>query len=347
MQLILASAGSYPHSGPSDELQVLVRARAAVARGEKTAADLSDAENFMVRHAIEEQVAAGFELITDGLTRWHDPIFYVAGKLEGVRPGMERAHPAGGTYRVPVLSKYPGRRCALIADEYRFACNALGALGTPQGKAGKLAVKAVLIGPFTLAKLSEAGSSALTSVAARAEAFSEVLAAEIVALAESGAEHVQVDEPAPLEPAEWTILRSGIAALAAARDAARKSGRRVSLTLALASPATTAHYDSLFGLPVDVVALDLAGDARLFERVSSSGVSKTVHLGLVSGRNAELENTHELARKLEAVVAKIPGERAFLGPAGGLQVLPRDVAHAKLELLARVREIAAGRPVPL
>ena len=347
MQLLLASAGSYPHSGPGDDLQVLVRARAAVARGEKTAADLSDAENFMVRRAIEEQVAAGFELITDGLTRWHDSISHLAGKLEGVSLGAERPLPAGGSYHVPVVHRRPARRCALIADEYRFACNALGALVTPQGKAGKLAVKAVLTGPFTLAKLSEAGGSDVASLEARAEAFAEALAAEVAALAESGAEHIQVDEPAPFEPAHWKTLQSAIAALAAARDAAKKGGRRVALTLSLASPGAVAHYDALFELPVDVIALDLTGGTKLFDRVSSSGAPKPVHLGLVSGASAELEDTRELARQLEALLPKIPASRAFLGPVGGLHNLPRDRARAKLELVARVREIVAGRPVPL
>jgi methionine synthase II (cobalamin-independent) len=349
MELILSSAGSYPCSGPGEDLQVLVRARQAVARGEQTAADLSDAENFMVRRAIEEQVAAGFEIVTDGLTRWGDPIFHLAGKLEGVDLGAERALPAGGgNYRVPVVRARPVRRGPLLAEEYRFACNALGAVNTPRGKAGKLAVKAVLTGPFTLAKLSESKDAAMGVLDARAGAFAEALAAEIGALAEGGAEHIQVDELAAFDArTEWAVLRAGISVLAAARDAARKGGRRVELTLALAARGAAAQFDSLFELPADVIALDLTGDAKLFDRIAASGTPKPVHLGLVSGRSEKLEDTRELARKLEAVLPKIAGGRVYLGAAGGLDALPRDRARAKLELVARVREIIAGRPVPL
>ena len=346
VELILASAGSYPHSGPGDELQVLVRARAAVARGEKTAADLSDAENFMVRRAIEEQLAAGFERVTDGQTRWLDPISHIACRLDGVSLGAERTLPGGGTYRVPMVSKRPMRRGALIADEYRFACNALGALGTPTGKAGKLAVKAVLTGPFTLAKLSEASDSAVSALEARAEAFSAALAAEVAALAECGAEQIQVDESAPFEPrSEWVLLRTGLSALAAARDVARKTGRRVELVLSLASPGAAAQYDALFELPIDIIALDLVHDAQILDRVMSSGAPKPVHLGVVSGRSAELEDESGIARKLEAVLPKLAAGRSFLGPAGGLGALPRDRARAKLELVARVRDAVMGRPV--
>jgi methionine synthase II (cobalamin-independent) len=348
MDLILASAGSYPRSGPGDDLQVLVRAREAVARGEQTAADLADAESFMVRRAIEEQVAAGMEIVTDGLTRWLDPVSYLAAKLEGVTLGGERPLPAGpGTYRVPQVSKRPVRHGAMLADEYRFACNALGALGTPRGKAGKLGVKAVLTGPFSLAKLSVPNDAAVAHLDARAAAFAEALAAEIGALAEGGAEHIQVDEFAPLDqPGDWTALRAGFAALAVARDAARKTGRRVELTLFLHTPGAAAQWDAIFELPADVVALDLAGEAKLAERLAASGSPKPLHLGLVSGRSAELEDPRELARKLESLLPKLPSGRSFLGPAGGLDALPRDRARAKLELLARIRETVAGRPVP-
>jgi methionine synthase II (cobalamin-independent) len=349
MDLILASAGSYPRSGPGADLQVLVRAREAVARGEKTAADLSDAENFMVRRAIEEQVAAGMEVVTDGLTRWSDPISHLAAKLDGVSLNAERPLPSGpGSYRLPLISKRPARRGPLLAEEYRFACNALGAVSTPRGKAGKLAVKAVLTGPLTLAKLSEASDPAVAPLDARVAAFAEALSAEITTLAEGGAEHIQVDELAPVaEAADWTALRAGIAALAVGRDAARKTGRRVELTFFLHGPGSSAHWDTLFDLPADFIALDLTGDAKLVDRLASTGAPKPVHLGLVSGRNPELEDARELARKLESLLPKLPSGRAFLGPAGGLDALPRDRARAKLELLARVREIIAGRPVPL
>jgi len=344
VELIVASAGSYPHSGPGDELQVLVRAREAVDRGEKTAADLSDAENFMVRRAIEEQVAAGVERVTDGLTRWLDPISHLAGRLDGVTLGAERALPGGGSYRVPMVSKRPFRRCAIVADEYRFACNALGALGTPAGKAGKLAVKAVLTGPFTLAKYSEASDAGMSTIEARAEAFAAALAAEVAALAEGGAEQIQVNEPAPFEPhTEWTLLRAGLAALAAARDVARKTGRRVELALSLGSPGVASHYDALFELPIDVIALDLTRDASLADRVRSAGAPKPVHLGVVNESSEKLEDPQQIARTVEALLPKLAPGRSFVGPAGGLDALPRDRARAKLEVVSRARDLVEGR----
>jgi methionine synthase II (cobalamin-independent) len=348
MELILASAGSYPQSGPDAELRVLQDVRSAVARGEKTAADLSDAENFMVRRAIEEQVGAGCEVVTDGLTRWLDPISHLAGKLEGVRLAAERGLPGGGAFRVPVLVKRPARRAPLLADEYRFACNALGAMGTPRGKAGKLCVKAVLTGPFTLARLSEAEDAAMSSLEARADALAAAMAAEVTALAEGGAEHIQVDEFSYPEGAGgWELLGRSLQPLAAACEAARRKGRRAEMTISLQFPGVAAHFEQLANLPADVLALDLSADAALYERLAASAAPKRMHLGLISHRNPELENTRDLARKLEALLPRMPAGRTYLGPAGGLDALPRDRAREKLALAARVREIVAGRPVPL
>lgn len=347
MELILASAGSYPRSGPGAELQVLQNARASVTRGEKTAADLSDAENYMVRRAIEEQVGAGFEIITDGLTRWLDPVSHFAGKLEGVRLAGERELPGGGTFRVAVLMKRPARRAPLLADEYRFACNALGALDTPQGKAGKLCVKAVLTGPLTLARWCEAEDPAMVSLEARVEVLAAVLAAEITSLLESGAEHIQVDEfAAPEGAAEWELLCRSLQPLAAACDAARRKGRRAEMTVSLQFSGVSAHFDRLAELPGDVLGLDLATEAALFDRLAASGAPKRLHLGMISHRNPELENTRDMAKRLEALLPRLPAGPAYLGPAGGLDALPRERAREKLALSARLRELVSGRPVP-
>src|ERR1700683_4695791 len=71
--LFLASAGSFPRVGDSFELQLLRRTIAALDRGERTTADLLDAENEMTRLAIADQVAAGLEVITDGLIPLDEP----------------------------------------------------------------------------------------------------------------------------------------------------------------------------------------------------------------------------------------------------------------------------------
>ena len=153
MTLTLAHTGSYPRIGDSPELQVLRRAIAGFDRGERPAADLTEAENEMTRRAIEEQSAAGVELLTDGLIRWNDPVSYLAGKLDGVRVnGLLRLFDTNFYFRQPVIEARPERKGPLTVDDFRFAREALAA--TPNGNAGPRKVKPVLTGPYTLARHS-------------------------------------------------------------------------------------------------------------------------------------------------------------------------------------------------
>src|SRR6202050_2377423 len=153
--LYLSSTGSYPRIGDSPELELLRRTIAALDRGERSHADLLDVQNEVTRHVIAEQVKAGLDVVTDGLIRWYDPISHLAGKLDNIQiKGLVRFFDTDTYFRQPIFVGAPIKRGHLVAGEYSFARNALGHLPTPQGKAGKLSVKPVLSGPYTLGKFS-------------------------------------------------------------------------------------------------------------------------------------------------------------------------------------------------
>jgi 5-methyltetrahydropteroyltriglutamate--homocysteine methyltransferase len=339
MNLILTSTGSYPRIGDSAELQILRRTIAAADRGEKTAADLADAEDFMTRRAIEDQARAGLDVITDGQIRWYDPISHFAGKLSGVKiNGLLRYFDTNSYFRQPVLAARPERRGAILANEFRFACNALGALSTPAGKAGKLKVKAVITGPHTLGKFSLVENPEMSALEARVEAYAAALAAEIHALADAGAEHVQVDEPAILKyPEDWQVFVRGLDHLLRSRDHLKQKSKRLEIGLCVYFHDAAPLYEKLAALPVDVLSLDFTYNPKLVDLVAAAGSPKPLGLGLVDGRNTHLEDVLPVARQVEKILPKIAGDCAFLGPSSGLEYLPRDRAQAKLELLGKVR----------
>jgi 5-methyltetrahydropteroyltriglutamate--homocysteine methyltransferase len=345
VNLTLTSAGSYPRIGETAELQVLRRTLAAADRGERTAADLADAENTMIRQAIEEQARAGVELLTDGLIRWYDPVSHLAGKLEGVKiNGLLRFFDTNFYFRQPVLHARPRRRpaAALVVEEFRFATNVLGAIPTPPEKAGKRSIKAVLTGPYTLAKFSLVESAEMGSLEARAQAYAEALAAEVRALAEAGAEFIQVDEPAILKyPQDWGVFRSALEPLAAAKKAAAGAGKKTALGLCVYFYDPAPLYDKLAQLPVDVLGLDFTYNPRLVDTVAAAGAPVALQLGLVDGRNTKLEDPAGVARQIERMAPKL-GQRAYLAPSCGLEYLPRDRAYAKLELLEKTRQAVAA-----
>jgi 5-methyltetrahydropteroyltriglutamate--homocysteine methyltransferase len=349
--LHLASAGSFPRTGDTFELQLLERTIAAFGRGERTTADLLDAENEMTRRAIADQVKAGFEVITDGQIRWLDPISHIAGKLDNIKiSGLSPFLDTNSEFREPVLTGKPGRRGNLVASEYSFARNALGHTPTPKDKGGKLSMKPILTGPYTLAKFSSAaqsqnGSAAeFDSLEVRAMAYAEILAIEIEALAQMGAEIIQVDEPAALKfPQDWPVLEKSIALLAQARDRAVGEGQKVELALYVYFNDCAPLYEKLLALPVDIVGLDFARSANLVDVIASAGSPKPLALGFVDARNALLEEPAAIAHQIERLLPKIAGGRAHLGPSSGLEPLPRNAAIAKLELLGVIRDMVNGQ----
>ncbi len=340
MKLILANTGSYPRIGDTPELQLLRRTIAAVDRGDRTAADLAEAENDMTRRAIAEQVDAGIELLTDGQVRWYDPVSHLAGKLEGVNiNGLLRFFDTNFYFRQPVLTARPLRARPLLTDEYKFARNVLGALPASCDRAGKLAMKAVLTGPYTLAKFSLVESGAMGSLDARAQAYAEALAAEIRALIEAGAEFIQIDEPAIVKyPNDWEVFTRALLKVIEPRQEATQLGNKLTLALYVYFNDPTPLYEKLVQLPVDVVGLDFTYNPRLVEVVAKEGSPIALGLGLVDARNTKLENPDELGRQVERMLPGIRGSTCYLGPSSGLEYLPRDRAFAKLTLLEKVRE---------
>jgi 5-methyltetrahydropteroyltriglutamate--homocysteine methyltransferase len=354
-RLLLASAGSYPRTGESPALKILEQTLAAAERGERSIADVVDAQDEVTRLAIADQVRAGLDVVTDGQIRWADPVSYLAGKLSGV--GFDGSVPffdAQWPCRRPILHERPARRDALVVHDFLFARNALGLLPTPSNKSGRLAVKVVLTGPYTLAKLSgvdtAAGSpdasrspnaaisaAALLSLETRTEAYAQALADEIAALGAVGADLIQIDEPAILEnPGDWELFASAIGALCAGRDAAQKNGRAPQLALHVYFRDCIPLHEKLFALPVDIFGLDFVASPKLAECLAKSGSPKPLAIGLVDGRSAALENSSDLARLVEKLAPAISGNYAYLGTSCGMASLGQTHAYAKLELLSKV-----------
>jgi 5-methyltetrahydropteroyltriglutamate--homocysteine methyltransferase len=342
--LYLASTGSYPRVGDSPDLQLLQRTIAALDRGERTTADLLDAQNTVTRGAIADQVKAGLDIVTDGQIRWNDPISYLAAKLDNIE--LQGSIPFFDTERFcrqPLFTGAPLRRGNLVVAEYSFARNALGHLPTPANKAGKLAIKPVLTGPYTLAKFSLSGrtenGSAGTpaTLEARAIAYGEILAPEIEALSQCGAEMIQIDEPAILRsPGEWAIFERALQPLLQARDKAQKTNRRLELALYVYFDDCAPLYEKLLALPIDILGVDFVSSPKLGDTIMAIGSSKPLALGLLDGRNEQMEQTADLARLVQRLFPRIEGGRVYLGTSCGLEYLTSATALAKFALLPKI-----------
>jgi len=277
------------------------------------------------REAIDAQVRAGLDLVTDGLVRRPDPVSHVAGRLGGVALGEARhGFPGSGAlYRVPIVTAEIAWKGPILTEDFLFA-----------KEGGPKPVKPVLVGPYTLSKVAE--DRAYNDRMAIAMSFAIALNAELKGLQAAGATWAQIDEPALLETKEdfptftrlWEVLGRGVS---------------LSLCLHLEGGDIGVLYPGITRLKrLSCLSLDcVRGRASLglFKEAPFPG-SLMLGLGLVDGRSESVEASEAIVSVLGSTAGLPPADRILLGTASDLGELPAESAFAKLEALARARDLA-------
>jgi 5-methyltetrahydropteroyltriglutamate--homocysteine methyltransferase len=289
-----------------------------------TREDLAKIEDQVTVEVIGEQVNAGLDLVTDGQIRWDDGQTYLMSRLGGVEiRGLLRYFDSNTYYRQPAVVGAVRWKAPILVRDYEHA-----------KAASRKPVKAVLTGPYTLAKLSldehYRDLRALTLDLARA------LREESLALTKAGAAFLQYDEPAILRsPEEIGILE----------EASRILLDGVPGTRALYTYFGGADgiYDRLLALPYEVLGFDLVAGAGTAERILKKAPAKGLAIGVVDARNTKLETPEAVAETVRRFAGAVAPERLYVNPSAGLEFLPRERAEEKLRNLARGVRLAEER----
>ena len=277
-----------------------------------------------IEDAVREQERLGLDVLTNGQPVWWEPLSSAAPAVDGVRvDSLGDWSQPGYCPQLSVTGRLR-RRCPLTLDDFLTARDAT-----------ERPVKPVLPGPYTLARACVTRSELYPTFADLAFAWSDIFAAEVADLAGAGASVIQIEEPAILShPSDMRLLRRLLEPLWAARGAAQ-------LVLATYLGDATPLYAQLNSLPVDILALDLPSSAGLGELIAETGASKELALGVVDGRDPQLEHPTVLARSVEKTLKRYALEAVHLLPSCGLHHLPRERARRKLALLAETRQLLA------
>jgi 5-methyltetrahydropteroyltriglutamate--homocysteine methyltransferase len=280
-------------------------------RGEIGDEELRAVEDDVTRGVIDEQVEAGLNLISDGQIRWEDEQTYVARRLGGVSiDGLIRFFDSNTYFREPVVEGPLVWTGPITVADFRFAA---GYSPRP--------VKAVLPGPYTLARLSR--DEHYHSLEKCVMAYAEALNREALALQEAGAAFVQLNEPAILRrKSDLSLFQRAIERTLAGVTAER--------ALYLYFGDVDGLYPQLLDLPIDVLGLDFVAGARNREVLRTAPFTKTLGLGLVDARNTRIESVEQIVEGLRQVQEIVSLDRVHLSPSCGLEFLPREVAQAKL-----------------
>src|SRR5258706_6153842 len=274
-----------------------------------------------VQRAVEDQIAAGVELISDGQMRG-DMIGAFAARIPGFRLADD------GTWEVEDALDLPDGH--ITAGDY--------ALARPLA-AGRAEVKGVVTGPITLAPSSPVASSAPytdPTDPAPLLRLAEILAREVAALVAAGANVVQIDEPA-LAKALGTRISPELA-----YDALRSLAAMPRLPALHVCGDIRAVVAELLILPFAVLAFENSRIANLAALEADELDFTTVRLspGCVDTQSAEVESAAVIGDRIRAVLERIEAERVWVAPDCGLRLLDPEVARRKL-----ARMVAAAQAV--
>jgi 5-methyltetrahydropteroyltriglutamate--homocysteine methyltransferase len=291
-------------------------------KGQITEADLHRIEDEVTVEVIREQLDAGVDLITDGQIRWDDGQTHFARRLRGFTiNGLQRYFDTNIYFREPVAEGEVAWAEPITVAEFEFARQ-----HSPRP------VKAVVTGPFTLARLSR--TTHYKSPREFTLAVARALNAELRALQAAGAETIQVDEPALCQhKADFPLFADAMRVLT--------EGITAKKILATYFGDVGGVYPQILELLFDAIGLDFVAGYRNWEILKRAPFTKGLMFGILDARNTRLETVDELQTAIRRISAVVPPDRLMVAPSAGLEFLPHGVARRKLQRLVEGTRAAA------
>ncbi len=324
MKIIAATHSNFPRVGDKPEEQKLRRAYAKLEKKKISETEFGDIQTDLIRELISIQKSAGCEVVTDGMIRWYDHASHIAAHLKGFEiNGLLRFFDTNYYFRQPVAGDNISEGSGGLADEAAFAMENAGC-----------PTKAVLLGPYSLAKMSQNKSSMdFESFCLR---LGEILGVETGRLAAKGVEYIQIEEPAFVrEPDNFDLFKEAIGQIIQNKGNAK-------IILAFYFGDCSAILNRLPEIEADMFGLDFTYSPTLSERLKNDGFPKPISFGILDGRNTKMERAEDIAGDLEAIIGKMNIDECHVTTSSGLEYLPKDYAVKKLELTSKVAALLNG-----
>ena len=284
-----------------------------------------------VRDVVREQVEIGIDIPTDGEVRRDHYIHYHCRHLTGIafeRQTEKTVRAGAWTTMLPTITGPIAPREHFLGRDWRIAQSAT-----------ERPVKITVPGPLTIADTLV--DEHYHDPAALGAALAEALNFEVLALADAGCRHIQIDEP--------VFARYPRSALGFGVDHLERCfhGLPAAVTRTVhiccgypehldqedyvkAAPET--YFDlaaALEDAAIDAISIEDAhrpNDLALLERFAKT----TVILGVVAIAVSRIEAVEAIAGRLRQALEHIDAARLWAAPDCGLAMLPRELARQKL-----------------
>ena len=299
-----------------------------------SAQHLAEIHEVAIKAAVKDQELAGIDIVSDGELRRDNDVDYFLARIPGVYIPQRAKTDYFDYYDAEVTRPLPDNTETSLdlAKDFRF---------TRQLTAKP--VKFSFTGPLSLSRRIR--NEAYEDQGELVRALARRLNAEARALAEAGADFLQIDEPFLAGYPEHVEL---------AVEAVNIVVENVPATWALhvcygnryARPSWEGHYDFLFpavkAARVDQIVLEFArkglDDLRL---IGQHGWDRWLGFGVIDVKTSEVETPELVAERIRRALEYVPADRLMINPDCGLRHLAPEVARQKLR--AMVAGVAAVR----
>jgi 5-methyltetrahydropteroyltriglutamate--homocysteine methyltransferase len=342
--VVRATNLGYPRIGPRRELK---RALEAHWSGELDAAGLEEAAARVEAANLEEQRAAGLDVVPVGDFSLYDHVldtvalvgavpsrfrwdpqegrvglatyFAMARGIQGAgldAPALEMTKWFDTNYHYLVPEFHSGQRFVLGSDR---PVQALA-----RARQAGVRARVVLLGPVSFLLLGKARSDGLTPWRDLLGPVLEVYREVLRRLAAAGAEWVQLDEPTLVcdrSPEELAAVRDAYRALAQVQGDTR-------LAVVTYFGHVGEAWSTLAGLPVQALGLDFVRGRDQLAVLQRSGWPRDKELiaGVVDGRNVWITDLRDRLALLRQLAELVGPERLQVAPSCSLLHVPYDVA---------------------
>jgi 5-methyltetrahydropteroyltriglutamate--homocysteine methyltransferase len=296
-----------------------------------SAQHLAEIHEVAIKAAVKDQELAGIDIVSDGELRRDNDVDYFLARIPGVHiPQRAKTdyfdyYDAEVTRPLPEVPDGADDNPSLdLAADFRFT-----------RQLTQRPVKFSFTGPFSLSRRIR--DSGYEKPGDLVRALARRLNAEARALAEAGADFLQIDEPFLAGYPEHVEL---------AVEAVNIVTENVPTTWALhvcygnryARPSWEGHYDFLFpavqAARVDQVVLEFArkglDDLQL---IREYGWDKWLGFGVIDVKSAEVETPELVAQRIRRALEYVPADRLMINPDCGLRHLTPEVARRKLRAM--------------
>lgn len=278
-----------------------------------------------IQHAVESQLRAGIDIISDGQVRGemveiftkNTPGFKIEGNTCFITSKISKHHKSIGASDLKLAIKYMNN--FLKNSDF-----------TDEEKAKK-GVKGIITGPCTIVQSSKLGPVYKDKNIAILD-MAYALMDECISLEKAGAKLIQIDEP---------FISTGLIDMETVKKAIDIISGGVAIPVALHSCGDIKSvFKDIITFNVDIIDCEFAGHPNNLDVLAKYAddlkhSNKKIGLGVVDTKKVDIDSVDDISEIIEKGIAIIGKENLYIDPDCGMRLFSDDVAFSKLENMVK------------